>query len=111
MVKNYLPKKGDLVWMSFDPSLGHEQKGRRPALVVSSGDFNKATGMVYVCPVTTTDKKYLHHLPIDSYKVEGFVMCEHLRSIDYVSRKLEFIEKASATLVVNVSNCLEAILC
>lgn len=103
-------KKGDFIWISIQGTLGHEQKGRRPALVISSNDFNKSTSMAFVCPITNTDRGYLHHIPTNSEKVSGFVMCEQLRSIDYKSRKAKFITKASDTLMINVSNCITALL-
>jgi len=103
-------RRGDLIWLSLDPTLGHEQKGRRPALVVSSDAFNRSTGMAFVCPITSTNRGYLHHIPVGSKKIEGFVMCEHLKSIDYRARKAKFIAKAPEVLMANVSNCIEAIL-
>ena len=62
MVKNYIPQKGDLVILSFDPSSGHEQKGRRPALIISNEIFNKALGLAIACPITNTDRNFPFHV-------------------------------------------------
>ena len=62
MVKEYIPQKGDLVILTFDPSAGHEQQGRRPALILSNESFNKALGLAVACPITNTDRNGLFRL-------------------------------------------------
>ena len=97
MVK-YIPKQKDLVYVDFDPIKGHEQKGYRPAIVISNDVFNKNTGMVMVLPITSNIKNFpTHYLLKDTKKVMGSVLCEHIRSIDYEIRKLKFVEKVSAS--------------
>src|SRR5574344_709858 len=96
MVEKYIPKRGDIVFVGFDPIKGHEQKGYRPAIVLSNYDFNINTKMVIVCPITSNEKYFpTHYLLKESKKVHGSVLCEHIRSIDYEIRKLKFVEKAS----------------
>lgn len=96
MVTNYIPKQGDIVFVDFDPTKGHEQKGYRPAIILSNYDFNKNTKMVILCPITSNDKEFpTHYLLKESKKVHGSVLCEHIRNIDYEIRKLKFVEKAS----------------
>ena len=74
VVKRYVPEKGDFVAVTFDPQSGHEQKGRRPALVVSNTLFNERTGMAIVCPLTNTDRRFPFHVAIaDDPSVTGFV--------------------------------------
>ena len=74
-MSRYFPKKGDFISISFDPQTGHEQKGRRPALVVSNDLFNKHTGLAIVCPITNTDRGFPFHLPIPAASpLTGFVM-------------------------------------
>lgn len=91
----YVPEKGDLITLSFDPQSGHEQKGRRPALVVSNYLFNTATGLAIVCPITNTDRKIPFHLAVpDLSSLTGFVMVEQVKSIDFNTRKAKFVEKA-----------------
>ncbi len=80
----YVPQKGDLVVVSFDPQSGYEQGGRRPALVVSNTLFNQRTGLAFVCPVTNTDRGFPFHVPTGGETaVTGFIMAEQLKSIDF----------------------------
>lgn len=96
----YIPEKGDFITLSFDPQSGHEQKGRRPALVVSNYLFNKAMGLAIVCPITNTDRKIPFHLALPSSgSLTGFVMVEQVKSIDFNSRRIKFVGKASEELM------------
>ncbi len=107
----YIPKKGDIISVTFDPQSGHEQQGRRPALVLSNYLFNKATSLAIVCPLTTMDRKIPFHLPIpDGSKVTGFIMMEQIKSIDYVSRNAKFIQKAPDQLIDDALSILDACL-
>jgi mRNA interferase MazF len=104
----YVPQKGDFIALSFDPQSVHEQRGRRPALVISNHLFNKHTGLAIVCPVTNTDRKIPFHLPIpSSSSLTGFVMVDQVKSIDYAARKARFIEKATVELVEDALEVLE----
>jgi mRNA interferase MazF len=108
-VKAYTPKKGDFIAVTFDPQSGHEQKGRRPALVVSNTLFNDQTGLVIVCPLTTTDRGYPFHVAVtDNPRVKGFVMAEQVKSIDYRARQVKAIGKASNDLLEEVLSILDA---
>jgi len=81
----YVPRKGDFVALSFDPQSGHEQRGRRPALVVSNDLFNKATGLCIACPVTNTRRDFPFHVAIpEGQAVAGVVMVEQVKSIDCI---------------------------
>jgi mRNA interferase MazF len=110
-VADYLPRKGDLIALTFDPQSGHEQRGRRPALVVSNDLFNKHTGLCVACPITTTDRKYPFHVTIpEDQEVTGFVMVEQVKSIDFRSRKAKRIGRASPALLDEVLSILDACL-
>ena len=99
----YVPEKGDFITLSFDPQTGHEQKGRRPALIISNVLFNQATGLAIACPITNTDRKIPFHLPVPSTSsLTGFVMVEQVKSIDYRARSARFVEKAPSELVEDV---------
>ncbi len=99
----YIPEKGDFVTLTFDPQSGHEQKGRRPALVVSNYLFNKAMGLAIVCPITNTDRKIPFHLAVPvSSSLTGFVMVEQVKSVDFNTRKAKFVEKAAKELIDDV---------
>ena len=107
----YIPKKGDLIVLTFDPQSGHEQKGRRPALVLSNTLFNRRTGLAMVCPITNTDRRIPFHiqLPTD-LGLTGFVMVEQVKSVDFTARKVKFIGKAPADLLEQALGVLEACL-
>lgn len=105
----YVPRKGDFVALSFDPQAGHEQKGRRPALVVSNDLFNRHTGLAIVCPVTNTDRGYPFHLAVpDASSLTGFVMVEQVKSVDYAMRRAKLVERAPAAFVEDVLDLIEA---
>ena len=109
MVNRYIPKQGDIIFLNFNPTLGHEQKGKRPAIVVSNDIFNKNTHMIIVCPITSNEKDYpTHYLLEDTKKVHGTVLCEHIRSIDFDARNVNFIEKASDNDLLNVITLMNA---
>ena len=96
----YIPDKGDFVTLTFDPQSGHEQRGRRPALVISNLAFNKATGLAIVCPLTNTNRGVPFHLPVpSSSSLTGFIMVEQVKSVDYNTRLVRFVEKAPLQLV------------
>jgi mRNA interferase MazF len=77
---------------------------------VSSKEFNKAFGMTYLCPITSKKRNFASHICFVGKDLSGFVMVEQLRSVDWKKRKIKFIKKAEKELVLNVKNCLEAIL-
>ena len=105
----YVPKQGDLVTLDFDPQSGHEQKGRRPALVISKDAFNKATGMAICCPITNTDRRIPFHVPITSRtSLTGFVMCEQVKSLDFRARGLKLIERAPQEVLEDVLAIVDA---
>ena len=108
-MKEYVPKKGDFIAVTFDPQSGHEQKGRRPALVVSNTLFNEQTGLAIVCPLTTTDRGYPFHVAVaGNPKVKGFVMVEQVKSIDFHARQAKLIAKASDQVLDEVLSILDA---
>jgi mRNA interferase MazF len=107
----YVPKQGDFVILSFDPQSGHEQKGRRPALVVSNSLFNKHTGLAMVCPVTNTFRNFPFHVGLPAgASLTGYIMTEQVKSVDYASRKAKFVEKAARSVVDEVLGILDACL-
>jgi mRNA interferase MazF len=108
-VRSYIPKKGDFIAVTFDPQSGHEQKGRRPALVVSNTLFNEQTGLTIVCPLTTSDRGYPFHVAVtENLQVKGFVMVEQVKSLDYRARQAKPIGKASDELLDEVLSILDA---
>ncbi|HLF84597.1 MAG TPA: type II toxin-antitoxin system PemK/MazF family toxin [Blastocatellia bacterium] len=108
-MSRYIPKKGDLITVSFDPQTGREQKGRRPALVVSNDLFNRHTGLAIICPITNTDRGFPFHLAVPSASsLTGFVMVEQVKSVDYAMRGAKFVERAPREFVEDVLNLIDA---
>lgn len=107
----YTPAKGDFIILTLDPQAGHEQKGRRPALVVSNTLFNQRTGLAMVCPVTNTFRSFPLHVPVPAdCSLTGYVMVEQIKSVDYGSRKAKRIEAAPRVLLEEVLSLLDACL-
>ena len=111
MVNVYIPNQGDIVYLDFTPTKGHEQKGYRPAVVISNNIFNKNTKMAILCPITSNEKEFpTHYLLKKSKKIKGSVLCEHIRSIDYEIKNLKFIEKTSREDFESIMDLLNACL-
>ena len=111
MVNSYIPKQKDIVLLDFTPTKGYEQKGYRPAIVISNDTFNKNTKMVILCPITSNCTNFPTHYQLhDSKQVKGSVLCEHIQSIDYEIRNLKFVEKASNEDFENIIDLLNACL-
>jgi mRNA interferase MazF len=104
-----MPSAPKIIPISDDPQSGHEQRGRRPALVVSNTLFNERTGLAIVCPLTTTDRGYPFHVAVtDNPCISGFVMVEQVKSIDFRARKAKLIGKASGGVLDTVLSILDA---
>ncbi len=102
MVRQYVPDVGDIAWLDFDPQAGREQGRRRPALVLTDRAYNRASGLVVVCPLTSKRKPYPFALPVTVDKVEGAVLVDHLKSMDWEARNVAFHSKANPALLNKV---------
>jgi len=102
VVAAYVPEAGDVVWLDFDPQAGREKSKRRPALVLTDQAYNRASGLVIVCPLTSKRKPYPFSLPITLDKVEGAVLVDHLKSMDWRARKVDYHSKADPVLLGKV---------
>ncbi|QGU00466.1 Programmed cell death toxin MazF [Candidatus Syntrophocurvum alkaliphilum] len=99
----YIPEQGDIILIEFDPQTGHEQKGKRPAFVVSNKVFNQFTKLAIVCPITNTNRGFPLHVPLDDRnKTTGVIMCEQGKALDIVARNAIFIEKAPDDILEEV---------
>jgi mRNA interferase MazF len=91
----YVPERGDVVWLQFDPQAGHEQAGRRPALVVSPKEYNGRVSLALFCPITSRVKGYPFEVPFPSgSKVQGAVLADQLKSLDWRVRQAKRFAKA-----------------
>ena len=96
MVRNsIIPERGDIVWIDFSPTKGHEQSGLRPAVVISSVKYNSFSGLVLVSPVTSKRKDYFFEVPIEGLKVKSFVLADQIRSFDIQERVKKITGKVS----------------
>lgn len=91
--KAYIPDRGDMIWISFDPSLGREQAKRRPAVVLSPRSYNERTGLALVSPITAHTKGYPFEVGVQEGKINGVVLCDHIKSVDWRMRHTLFIQK------------------
>ncbi len=99
MVKRkYIPGRGDIVWTNFDPASGHEQMGKRPALVLSPAAFNRKVLLALVAPITSRVRGHGFEVPLEGNRVNGVVLCQQVKMIDFIERGLQFAEKASDTV-------------
>ncbi|MCL2174698.1 MAG: type II toxin-antitoxin system PemK/MazF family toxin [Treponema sp.] len=96
-------KQGNIIWLDFDPQIGHEQKGRRPALVISNEIFNNFSKLAIVCPITSNDKNHPFHIKLDEKtKTKGVILCDQARTLDINARKYEFIENIPENILLEV---------
>ncbi len=102
MVKKYIPRQGDIILVSFNPTSGHEQKGSRPAIVVSASEYNMRSGMILVCPITSKAKGYAFEIPINTKKIKGSILVDQIRAMDWFARKLVFLEKTSSEYIAQI---------
>ena len=102
MVGRYVPDAGEIVWLDFDPQAGREQARRRPALVLTDQSYNRASGLAIVCPLTSKRKPYPFSLPVVVDQVDGAVLVDHLKSVDWKARSVAFHSKAEAALLGKV---------
>jgi mRNA interferase MazF len=110
MVTPYVPDAGDIVFMDFDPQVGREQAKRRPALILTDLRYNRASGLAVVCPLTSKVKPYPFSLPISVGGVEGAVLVDQLKSMDWSGRKAEFHSKAPASMMSKVRQYIAVLL-
>lgn len=110
MVSPYVPEAGDIIFLNFDPQLGREQAKRRPALVLTEARYNRASGLAVVCPLTSKRKPYPFALPVTVDQVEGAVLVDQLKSMDWSARRAEFHSKAAPSLFKKVRQYIAVLL-
>jgi len=105
------PERGNLVWIDFDPQSGREQAGRRPALVLTPSAYNRLVGLAVFCPVTNQAKGYPFETALPpGLRVQGVVLADHVRSLDWRTRRADFICAAPAEVVEDVAAKVQALL-
>jgi mRNA interferase MazF len=107
----YVPERGDVVWITLNPQAGHEQAGRRPALVLSPSSYNGKVGLAILCPITSQIKGYPFEVPLPAgLRVTGVVLTDQVKSLDWRARKAELMGKVSAATVAAVLQKLRTLL-
>jgi mRNA interferase MazF len=102
VVKHYVPKAGDVVWLEFSPQAGHEQAGHRPALVLSKRAYNEKTGLGIFCPITSKIKGYPFEVLLKGKKISGAILSDQVKSLDWGARKIQFVEKSGESVLKEV---------
>ena len=111
MTKRYVPDRGDVVWIAFNPQAGPEQAGRRPAVVVSPRSYNGKVGLGLFCPITSQAKGYPFEVSLpDSVKVRGVVLADHVKNLDWDARRAEFAGTVPIEVVADVREKLRVLL-
>ena len=111
MVKSRsVPDRGEIIWIDFDPVRGHEERGRRPALVISPKYYNSRSGLVFVCPITSRVKNYPFEVPLLLDTVRGAVLVDHVRSVDWQARNTKYIERISEEIFKEVQAKLRSLI-
>lgn len=111
MAHPYCPKRGDVVWLSFEPQAGREQTGHRPALTLSPEYYNRRTGIAVFCPITTQIKGYPFEVAIPpGFKAAGAIISDHVKSQDWTIRGSQFLCKLPDSVVSEVLRKLNALL-
>lgn len=107
MVKKlYIPDRGDLVWVDFNPTRGREQAKVRPAIVVSPKNYNEKTSLAIMCPITSVQKGYPFEVAVKDKQVSGVILSDHVRSLDWKARNVKFIAKAKSKVITEVQTKL-----
>ena len=110
-LKKYIPELGDIAWINLNPQSGHEQAGRRPALVLSPAKYNLKVGLAIFCPVTNKIKGYPFEVIIPKgLKVSGAILSDQVKNIDWQARKAEFICKLPDQITNDVVSKLRTLI-
>lgn len=97
--RKYVPKRGDIVMTNFDPSAGHEQAMKRPALILSPKVFNRKIGLAMVAPITSRVRGHGFEVKLENIQTRGVVLCHQVKMIDYKARGIKYLESAPLSTV------------
>ena len=111
MVVPFSPDRGDIIMLDFDPQQGREQKGRRPAIVLSARSYNVKAGLAVLCPITRQVKGYPFEVSLPAFiTTKGVILADHIKSLDFRRRNITFIERVSHEVPAQVFRKLERLL-
>jgi len=109
MVADYIPERGDVVWFDFSPQIGHEQAGKRPALVISPRSYNERSGMMLACPITSKIKNYPFEVRIQTKKMDGAILADQVKSVDWQARKPSYGERVDESILSAAQSLIESL--
>lgn len=104
------PDRGDIIWLPFDQGRGHEQAGRRPALVLSPRIYNQTVGLAVCCPITSMIKRYPFEIEVHEGRIDGAVLCDQIRSIDWRARRARLAGTASPEVLEGATALVRALI-
>lgn len=108
--RTYVPDRGDVVWLRFDPQAGHEQTGRRPAVVLSPRTYNRKVGLALFCPVTSQVKGYPFEVPLQvGSRLEGVILADQIKSLDWKARRASKVTRVSQEVMAEVTALVAAL--
>lgn len=111
MAGRYVPDRGDIVWLQFDPQAGHEQAGHRPAVVLSPREYNQKSGLALFCPITSRLKGYPFEVRLpEDLPVEGAVLCDQIKSLDWSARLSRLAAKLPNPILDDIMAKIRALL-
>jgi len=110
MVTRYIPDRGDIVWLNFSPQQGHEQAGMRPAIILSPKSYNQSSKLMLACPITSKVKRYPFEVRVESKKINGVVLADQVKNLDWTMRNVSFIEKAPYEALEQTQELIETLL-
>jgi len=105
----YIPDRGDIIWLDFEPSVGKEITKRRPAYVISRKAFNEHTGFALVAPITSTVRNVRLEVVLEGTETEGAILSYQMKSFDFEQRQAMLIEKAPAAIIEAVTQIMQVI--
>lgn len=106
----YLPDRGDFIWVILDPRVGHEQSGRRPAIVLSQKLFTERTALAVICPITSKVKGLPFEIRVKTKAIDGAILPIHIRTVDVAARKSQFISKAMPALLQKTTEAIQLLI-
>jgi mRNA interferase MazF len=104
--QQYIPERGDLIWLNFTPQAGYEQAGKRPAIVISPSSYNSKTDLMIACPITGKIKNYPFEVLVNGKKISGVVLSDQVKSLDWKAINATFIEKATNSVITEIQEKL-----
>ena len=103
MSNNYLPDRGDIVFLDFNPTKGHEQRGYRPALIISPAVYSDRSSLVLFLPITSQQKGYPFEVLLpEGLQTQGVILADQIKSLDWRSRQIKYVETVSPAVIAEV---------